>query len=79
MEKKRKRIGIFASNLTGRYRKNLSRAFNMAAEELNVDLIIFNTYGQIGSGNALGVDYESGLLDYIDLEQFDGIIFDGEG
>ncbi len=75
----RKRIAFFGSNMTGRYRKNLSRAFNIAAEEIDVDIVYFNTYGQIGSGNALAVDYESGLLDYIDLEQFDGIIFDGEG
>ena len=79
MENKRKKIALFASNLTGRYRRNLSRAFNIAAEELNLDLVIFNTYGQIGSSNALNEDFESEIVNYINLDQFDGIVFDGEG
>lgn len=77
--RKRKLIGFFGSMLTSRYRRNLSRAFNIAAEELNVDIIYFNTYGRIGSSNGISEDYEMGLIDYIDLDQFDGIVFDGEG
>ena len=79
MEMKRKRIALFSSNLTGRYRRDLSRAFCIAAEELNLDLVIFNTYGRIGNWNSLDEDYESELFEYIDLNQFDGIVFDGEG
>ena len=79
MGKKRKRIAFFSSNLTGRYRRDLSRVFNIAAEELDLDLVIFNTYGRIGNWNPLNEDYESELFKYIDLNQFDGIVFDGEG
>ena len=79
MGKERKRIVVFSSNLTGRYRRDLSRAFNIAAEELDVDLVIFNTYGRIGNWNTLNDDYESEIIDYIDMDQFDGIVFDGEG
>ncbi len=79
MEKRRKRIAVFGCSLTSRYRKYLCRAMNIAAEELDVDLVIFNNYGRIEIKNRQSVDYESELLEYIDLEQFDGIIFDGEG
>lgn len=79
MDNKRKKIAVFGSCFTSRYRKNLSRSFNIAAEELNVDLYHFNFVGKIGNYNALYVDYESELLDYIDLSAFDGIVLDGEG
>ena len=79
MNSKRKKIAIFGSCFTGRYRQNLSRSFNIAAEELNVDLYQFNSLGKIGDKNAIYGDYESGFLDYVDLDVFDGIIFDGEG
>ena len=76
---KRKKVALFGSGLTNRYKMGLCRVFNMAAEELDMDLMIFNTYGRIGSENALSEDYESEILDYIDLDQFDGIVFDGDG
>ena len=79
MKDKRKRIAIFGSSLTHRYKYGLSRSFAIAAEELNMDLVIFNTYGRIGTRNGFAEDYETEILDYMDLDQFDGIVFDGEG
>ena len=76
---KRKRVALFGSGLTNRYKLGLCRVFNIAAEELDMDLVIFNTYGRIGYENALSEDYESEILNYIDLDQFDGIVFDGDG
>lgn len=78
-EKKRKRIAIFGSGLTSRYKRSYCRAYSTAAEKLDIDLVIFNTYGQIGRGNALNDDFESEILNYIDLDQFDGIVYDSEG
>lgn len=78
MNRKRKKIAVFGSCFTSRYRRNLSRSFNIAAEELNVDLYHFNFIGKIGNYNALYIDYESELLDYIDLDTFDGIVLDAE-
>ncbi|MCR5251822.1 MAG: GGDEF domain-containing protein [Lachnospiraceae bacterium] len=77
--KQRKRFAIFGSNLTSRYKRSISRVFNIAAEELDVDLVIFNTYGRIGTRNGFTEDYETEILDYFDLDRFDGIVFDGEG
>lgn len=74
-----KRIAIFGSCFSGRYRKELVRAFNIAAEELGVDLYYFNSLGKIGNINALYIDYEADILDHIDLSPFDGIVFDGDG
>lgn len=79
MESTRKKIAIFGSCFSGRYRKELAHSFNVAAEELNVDLFYFNSLGKIGNINALYIDYEADLLDHIDLSQFDGLIFDGDG
>ena len=76
---KRKRMALFGSSLSSRYKKILVRAFNIAAEELDVDLVIFNAYGKLRSINSVAEDNESGLIDYVDLDQFDGIAFDGEG
>ncbi len=77
--KKRKRLALFGSSLSSRYRRILSRAFSIAADELDIDLVIFNAYGKLRSINTVEPDNESGLIDYVDLDQFDGIVFDGEG
>lgn len=77
--KKRKRLALFGSSLSSRYKRILCRAFAIAAEELDVDLVIFNAYGKLRNINSVSADNESGLIDYVDLEQFDGIAFDGEG
>lgn len=79
MEGQRRRVAIFGSNLTSRYKRSLCRVFSLAAEELGLDLVIFNTYGRIGTRNGFTEDYETEILDYFDLDQFDGIVFDGEG
>ncbi|MBP5553571.1 MAG: GGDEF domain-containing protein [Lachnospiraceae bacterium] len=76
--KKRKRLALFGSSLSSRYRRILSRAFSIAADELDVDLVIFNSYGKLRSINSVEPDNESGLFDYVDFDQFDGIVFDGE-
>ena len=79
MKKERRKIAVFGSCFSGRYRKELAHSFNIVAEELNVDLYYFNSLGKIGNINALYIDYEVDLLDHIDLSQFDGIVFDGDG
>lgn len=79
MNTKRKKTAVFGNCFTSRYRSTLPRAFNIVAEELNMDLYYFNFLGKIGNKNAQYGDYEIELLDYIDLTAFDGIIFDGEG
>lgn len=76
---RRKRIAFFGNSLTSRYRRNLCRAFSIAAEEADADLVFFNSLGRIGIVNSVVGDYDTELLDYIDLDQFDGIIYDGEG
>ena len=75
----RKTIAIFGCSYTSRYRLSLSQAFNQAAEEFGVNLIYINFLGNIGNKNIQYGIYEFDLLDYIDLSQFDGIIYDGEG
>lgn len=75
----RKTIAIFGCCFTSRYRISLSHAFNVAAEELGVNLVYINFLGTIGNINVQYGLYEFDLLDYIDLSQFDGIIYDGEG
>lgn len=79
MNERRGRIALFGSNLTSRYKRSLCRVFNLAAEEYDYDLVIFNTYGRIGTRNGFTEDYETEILDYFDLDSFDGVIFDGEG
>ena len=74
-----KTIAFFGCSLTGRYRRTLSEAFNTAAEELGVNMVYFNFLGKIGNKNAMYGIFEADLIDYIDLTQFDGIIYDGEG
>lgn len=75
----RKTIAIFGCSYTSRYRLSLGAAFNTAAEELGVNLVYINFLGNIGNKNIQYGLYEFDLLDYIDLSQFDGIIYDGEG
>ena len=79
MNNVRKRFAFFGSGLTSRYKKILIRAFTIVSEELDVDLVVFNAYGKLRNINTVEEDNESGFLDYVDLEQFDGIVFDGEG
>ena len=77
--KKRKRMALFGSSLSSRYRRILSRAFSIAADELDIDLVMFNAYGKLRNEKTLAADNESGLFDYVDFDQFDGAVFDGEG
>ena len=74
-----KTIGFFGSTLTSRYRRGLCKAFNSAARELGVNIVYFNFVGLVGDKNAQYGIYEHDLTDSIDFEQFDGIVFDGEG
>ena len=79
MGKQRRKIAIFGSGFTSRYRKPLATAFNVAAEEYDVDVYLFNSLGSMGNMTSGYVDYEAEFLEYLDLSPFDGIIFDGEG
>ena len=74
-----KTIGVFGCQFTSRYRMNMPKFFNDAAQELGVNLVYINFLGKIGDKNAEYGEYELDLIEYIDLDQFDGIIFDGEG
>ena len=76
---RRKRIAFLGNSLTSRYRRGLCRSFNIAAEEKNVDMVYFNSMGRIGIVDGVFGNYDAELLDYVDLDQFDGIIYDGEG
>ncbi|MBQ4310005.1 MAG: hypothetical protein II773_00265 [Oscillospiraceae bacterium] len=42
MSSKRKRIAVFGCSFTSRYRRNLCRCFNIAAEELDLDMYYFH-------------------------------------
>ena len=74
-----KTIAFFGCSFTSRYRQNLCKSFNTVAEELKFNIVYINSLGKIGNKNAQYGDYEFDLIDLIDLDQFDGIIFDGEG
>ena len=74
-----KTIAVFGCSFTSRYRQNLCRSFNMAAQELNVNLVYFNSLGKIGNKDAQYGDYEFDLIESLDLSQFDGIVFEDEG
>ena len=74
-----KTIGFFGSTLTSRYRTGLCSSFTVAARELGVNMVYFNFVGLVGDKNDQYGNYEHDLLDSIDFDQFDGIIFDGEG
>ena len=75
----RKRIAVFGCSLTSKYKRGLCRALNIAAEEFDIDLIYFNFFGKLRNIASVAEDQESGFLDYVNLDQFDGIVFDGEG
>lgn len=79
MTEKLKTIAIFGCSYSSLYRQSLPAAFNEAAQELNVNLVFINSLGKIGGKNAQYGDYEFDLIEFIDLDQFDGIIYDGEG
>ena len=74
-----KTFAFFSCTLTSRYRKGLCRLFNTVAAELGVNIVYFNSLGKIGNKYALYGNYESSFLDYVDVDMYDGIIFDGEG
>lgn len=74
-----KTIAVFGCQLTSRYRQGLCNAFNTAAEKYGVNLVYFNSLGNIGAKYAQYGKYEFDIIKYIDLDPFDGIIFDGEG
>ena len=67
MSNQRKKIAIFGSSLTNRYKRSLCRVFSIAAEELNLDLVIFNTYGKLGTRNGFTEDYETEYLTAMDI------------
>lgn len=79
MTEKLKTIAIFGCSFSSIFRQSLCPAFNTVAEEFNVNLVYIHSLGKIGNKNAQYGDYEFDLIEYIDLDQFDGIIFDGEG
>ncbi len=74
-----KTFAFFGCALTSFYRRGLCRSFNLAAKELGVNLVFFNSLGKIGNKYAQYGDYEFDFLDYVNADAFDGIIFDGEG
>ena len=44
-----------------------------------MNIVYFNSLGRIGENNTEFGECELDIIDYIDLDEFDGIIFDGEG
>lgn len=72
-------IAFFGCALTSRYRSGLCRCFNKAARKINANIVYFNSLGKIGEKTTDFAEGEYDFIDYIDLEQFDGIIYDGEG
>ncbi|MBO4523077.1 MAG: GGDEF domain-containing protein [Ruminococcus sp.] len=74
-----KTIAFFGCSLTSRYREGLCLCFNRAAKKRNMNIVYFNSLGRIGENNTEFGECELDIIDYIDLDEFDGIIFDGEG
>lgn len=74
-----KTIAVFGCSFTSRYRQNLCYNFNTAAEKFGVNLVYFNSLGKIGNKDAQYGDCEFDLIGSVELDDFDGIIFDGEG
>ena len=54
------------------YKRGLCRALNIAAEEFDIDLIYFNSFGKLRNITSVDEDQETGFLDYVNLDQFDG-------
>lgn len=74
-----KTVAVFGCSFTSRYRQHLCRNFNTAAEELGINLVYFNSLGKIGNKDAQYGDCEFDLIEMVGLDDFDGVIFDGEG
>lgn len=74
-----KTIAVFGCQFTSRYRTNLCRAFNTVAEANGLNVVYFNSLGDIGEKYSQYGELEFDLIKYIDLSPYDGIIFDGEG
>lgn len=74
-----KTIAFFGCSLTSRYRQGLCQSFNIAAKKRNMNIVYFNSLGRIGEKNTQFSECELDIIDYIDLNRFDGIIYDGEG
>lgn len=70
-----KTIAVFGCSLTSRYREDLCKSFITVAKELGVNIVFFNSLGKVGKYG----DYEFELLNDLNLDSFDGIVFDGEG
>ncbi|MBR4556895.1 MAG: hypothetical protein IKO15_05380, partial [Clostridiales bacterium] len=61
--RRRKRIAVFGCSLTSRYKRDLCRALNIAAEEFDIDLIYFNSFGKLRNISSVDEDQETGFLD----------------
>lgn len=72
-------IAFFGCSLTSRYRQGLCQRFNRAAKKRGMNIVYFNSLGRIGEKNTEFGECELDIIDYIDLDEFDGIIYDGEG
>ncbi len=74
-----KTIAFFGYSLTSRFRQGLCRCFNSEAKKRGMNIVYFNSLGRIGEKNTEFAECELDIIDYIDLDEFDGIIYDGEG
>lgn len=74
-----KTIAFFGCSLTSRYREGLCQCFNIAAKKRGMNIVYFNFLGRIGEKNAEFGECELDIIDYVNLDEFDGIIYDGEG
>ena len=74
-----KTVAFFGCSLTSRYRQGLCSCFNRAAKKRGMNIVYFNSLGRIGEKNTEFGECELDIIDHIDLDEFDGIIYDGEG
>ncbi len=74
-----KTIGFFGCSLTSRYRQGLCQCFNRAAKKRGMNIVYFNSLGRIGEKYTQFGECELDIIDHIDLDVFDGIVYDGEG
>lgn len=74
-----KTIAFFGCSLTSRYRQGLCQCFNIAAKKRGMNIVYFNSLGRIGEKNTEFSECELDIIDHVDLDVFDGIIYDGEG